>query len=429
MAGFTDFLTTRGKAFVSAGVVLVASGLLLGVKDLTRIGVLVVALPLLAAAMTRHHRLALDVHRTVTPIRVHIEEPSLVEVAVTNTGSARTPMIMAEEYVDYALGDRPRFVVPPLRSGEQRVVRYTIRSHTRGRHRLGPVGIRVRDPFGLSSRTASHSRHTDVLVLPRVVPLTAARPKGSELGAEGAIPHVVALHGEDDVSIREYRDGDDLRRIHWPATARTGDLMVRQEDRPATRRAVIVLDSRATAHRGAGPASTLEWAVSAAASVAVHLLGLGYAIQLVTAGPVLGRAVAGDIDADAALDVLAEVEPCQPEDFAAMVRTASSAAAAGGLVVAVLAPLDDPNARAVASLRQPGSNGMAFVIDVDHARGPRPGGRDPGSAAISPTTSPAAATAAVLQSAGWAALPVSGGTGIAEAWRSVSGGERRVSVS
>ena len=47
----------------------------------------------------------------------------------------------------------------------------------------------------------------------------AGRPPGSGVGAEGAIPHMVALHGEDDVSIREYRDGDDLRRIHWPATA------------------------------------------------------------------------------------------------------------------------------------------------------------------------------------------------------------------
>ena len=59
---------------------------------------------------------------------------------------------------------------------------------------------------------------------------------------------MVALHGEDDQTVREYRDGDDLRRIHWPATARTGELMVRQEDRPAKRRAVVVLDSRSSGH-------------------------------------------------------------------------------------------------------------------------------------------------------------------------------------
>ena len=91
-------------------------------------------------------------------------------------------------------------------------------------------------------------------MLPRIIPLGSGRPPGSGIGAEGAIPHMVALHGEDDVSIRAYRDGDDLRRIHWPATAKTGDLMVRQEDRPARRRAVVVLDSRASGHRGTGSA-------------------------------------------------------------------------------------------------------------------------------------------------------------------------------
>ncbi|OLP72781.1 hypothetical protein BJM39_09955 [Salmonella enterica subsp. enterica serovar Javiana] len=107
----------------------------------------------------------------------------------------------------------------------------------RGRHRLGPLGVRLRDPFGLSTRVAAISGSSDILVLPRILPLGGGQPPGSGVGAEGAIPHMVALHGEDDVSIRSYRDGDDLRRIHWPATAKTGELMVRQEDRPARRRA------------------------------------------------------------------------------------------------------------------------------------------------------------------------------------------------
>ena len=89
-------------------------------------------------------------------------------------------------------------------------------------------------------------------MLPRIEPLVGGRPPGNGVGAEGEIPFMVALHGEDDQSIREYRDGDDLRRIHWPATARTGDLMVRQEDRPARRRAMILLDPRAGAHQGHG---------------------------------------------------------------------------------------------------------------------------------------------------------------------------------
>ena len=67
--------------------------------------------------------------------------------------------------------------------------------------------------------------------------------------------------------MREYRDGDDLRRIHWPASARTSGLMVRQEDRPAKRRAVVILDCRASGHAGSGRSGSLEWCVTTAASV------------------------------------------------------------------------------------------------------------------------------------------------------------------
>ena len=83
--------------------------------------------------------------------------------------------------------------------------------------------------------------------------------------------------------MREYRDGDDLRRIHWPATARTGELMVRQEDRPAKRRAVVVLDTRAVGHGGSGRSSSLEWCVTPRRRVTAHVVDAGYAVHLLTA--------------------------------------------------------------------------------------------------------------------------------------------------
>jgi uncharacterized protein (DUF58 family) len=82
----------------------------------------------------------------------------------------------------------------------------------------------------------------------------------------------------EDVTTREYRRGDDLRRVHWRSTARTGELMVRREEQPWQSRATVVLDSRRTAHRGTGAASSLEWLVAAAASVAVHLTHAGFAV-------------------------------------------------------------------------------------------------------------------------------------------------------
>ena len=220
----------------------------------------------------------------------------------------------------------------------------------------------LRDPFGLTNRFAEVGATGDIVVLPRIDPLVGGRPPGNGVGAEGEIPFMVALHGEDDQSIREYRDGDDLRRIHWPATARTGDLMVRQEDRPARRRAMILLDPRAGAHQGHGASSSFEWAVSAAASVVTHLAGLGYATHLICSETVHDGQAAMTTDADHALDLLAEAETGPETELAELVRAAHPVTASGGLVVAVLADRDEESLRQVASLRQPGGSGLAIVL-------------------------------------------------------------------
>ena len=186
-----------------------------------------------------------------------------------------------------------------------RAIDYAVRSDLRGRYQLGPLGVRLHDPFGLANRNAVLEGTADLVVLPAVHPLSSIRPAQRRRRSEGEQAHLIALHGEDDVTIREYRDGDDLRRMHWPATARTGELMVRREERPAQRRAVVLLDPRPSAHRGTGPRSSFEWAVTAAASVAVHLSDSGYAVHLVCAETVETSRAAETMTADEILDVLA----------------------------------------------------------------------------------------------------------------------------
>jgi uncharacterized protein (DUF58 family) len=414
-----DLLTTRGRAFVSAGATLAICGVGLGFPDLSRIGVLLVALPLLSAALMRSHDLRFALDRTARPARVQVDEPSVVTLTLENAGPAGSPLIMAEEQLDYALGDRPRFVIPRLRRGDRQEVHYTVRSHVRGRHRLGPLGVRLRDPFGLSARVAAISGSGEVLVLPRVLPLGSGRPPGSGIGAEGAIPHMVALHGEDDVSIRSYRDGDDLRRIHWPATAKTGQLMVRQEDRPARRRAVIVMDSRASGHRGSGAASSLEWAVTAVASITAHLVEQGYAVHLVTDETAEDGRAGQAIELDDALEALAVAHTGQLEQFAEVLHAAHPVTASGGLVIAVVTELDEDLARQVAALRQPGGTGLAVVLDPHGFGSGRPRGEgDDELTAV-----------AVLRSAGWTVVVVSATDEIPATWAALSGASRPVVAS
>jgi uncharacterized protein (DUF58 family) len=406
-------LTTRGASFAGSGVVLVLAGVLLGQHDVTRVGVLLLALTGVSLLLMRRHGLHLEVSRSVAPSRVAIDQRSVVTVRVRNTEASPTPILMAEESIDYALGDRPRFVLPALRGGVSQEVQYTVRSHTRGVHRVGPLQVRVRDPFGLTLRTAAVSGHAEVVVLPRVVPLTAGRSLGSGIGSEGSIPHMVALHGEDDQTVREYRDGDDLRRIHWPATARTGDLMVRQEDRPAKRRAVVLLDTRAEGHGGSGRSSSLEWCVTTAASVTAHLVEGAHAVHLLTADPGSDTGTRHDDTVERALDSLARVTLGGTDDMRSVLHDASALTGQGGLVVYVGGPLGDDDAHALAALRQPGSSGVALVVEPATFGGSRSRRRDPAAGGV------AEATAATLGASGWLTTVVDAATGPAEAWTAV----------
>lgn len=408
-------LTTRGAAFAGSGVVLVAAGILLGQHDVTRVGILLLALTVIALVLVRRHGLHLDVVRTATPSRVAIDERAVVTVRIRNVEPAPSPVVMAEESIDYALGDRPRFVLPSLRPGDVQEVQYTVRSHTRGVHRIGPLGVRVRDPFGLTLRTAAVSGDAEIVVLPKVVPLPPGRSLGSGMGSEGSIPHMVALHGEDDQTVRDYRDGDDLRRIHWPATARTGELMVRQEDRPAKRRAVVVLDTRAVGHAGSGRSSSLEWCVTTAASVTAHVGDAGYAVHLLTADPRADNGVHHDEALPEALETLARVQLGPEDGLRAVLHAANALTSQGGLVVYVGGPVGDDDARTLAALRQPGSAGAAMVVDPESFAGrSRRGAAAPGHYD---------ATLAILQSSGWMTTPVDARTTPALAWSAVVGGQ------
>jgi uncharacterized protein (DUF58 family) len=412
MTRVRDMLTTRGRAFVAAGLTLVLGGLLLGFADITRVGVLLAVLPLLAGLATRRNSDSFAVTRTVRPIRLVVDQTASVEVVFENTSGRRTQFQLAEERLDFDLGDRPRFVLAPMEPREVREMDYQIRSHLRGRYRLGPLSLRVRDPFGLATIAASLPDTTEVLVLPRIEVLGSGRPRGDGMGEEGAIPHMVALHGEDDVAIRSYRDGDDLRRIHWPATAHRSELMVRQEDRPARRRAVIVLDSRHGGHRRSGTLGSFEWGVTAAASIAAHLCGHGYALHLVSRETVAEGQATQTIEIDEAMAALAVATLGPDDDFEGVLHTANPITSAGGLVIAVATDHDEDVLRRIAALRQPGGTGLLLLLDSSSFADARPG----------PPADRALALAGLVSSAGWSTYLVGSGTSVAQAWDTVSAG-------
>ncbi|HLS46732.1 MAG TPA: DUF58 domain-containing protein [Ornithinicoccus sp.] len=366
-------LTNRGQMFLVLGAVTALAGIVLGYRDVTRIGVMLIILPLVAMLIVRPTPPSIRVQRTVSPARLHPDQQGHVDVHFGNVGQRPTPLYLAEEQFDYALGDRPRFLLPRLAQGEQRRLRYTIRSRHRGAFRIGPITLRRRDPFGLTHVALQLPATVEVLVLPHVFDLGDRRMAGQGRGTEGELPQMVSLHGEDDVSIRQYRDGDELRRVHWPATAHRGEIMVRQEDRPARRRAVLLLDSRAGAYPGSGYQPSFEWAVSAIASLARYLIKDGFVIHLLTHRTVEDGSADVQMALDPALAVLARAKADQDTSLEPLAAAAHGFTSGGVLLISVVVAHDRAELTNLASVREPGSAAMALVIDRDAYRSERTG--------------------------------------------------------
>jgi uncharacterized protein (DUF58 family) len=389
-AGPLRRLTTRGRAVLSAGVTAAGLALLLGQRDLLRVGVLLAAVPLLAVVALGRSRYRLSCSRQLEPVRVQVGATARVVLEVANVSSTRCGLVLAEEQVPYVLGSRPRFVLPGLEPGERRAVSYPVRSDVRGRFPIGPLTLTMTDPFGMGEHRRAFSVRDELVVVPTIVPLPAIGLAGDWNGSGETRPRAFAAAGEDDVTTREYRHGDDLRRVHWRSTARRGEIMVRREEQPWQSRATLLLDRRRSAHRGDGSSSSFEWAVSAIASLAVHLTGRGYALRMVdgsaadrTTGLPWSDGHAGLPPTDAAgavLDVLADVTPGGSVDLSRAVAAAAQGAP-GGLLVAALGRLRPGDSTMLAGVHQRGTRCLALVAPGMETMPDPSTGRDASAAA------------------------------------------------
>ncbi|MFC5382238.1 DUF58 domain-containing protein [Aquipuribacter nitratireducens] len=314
-------LTARGTSFLTAGAVAFGCALVLGQSDLVRVAALLAVLPVVVVVVMAAQRLHLGVTRSTEPPRGSVGQQVEVHVEVVNRADGRTPVLLLEDALPPGLVASTRVVLPPLRPRESARVAYRLVAARRGRFAIGPARLVSVEPFGLVERTWEATSVDELLVRPVAVELPAVLPvrrsgRGgdSDLGGAG-------VAGDADLAVREYRQGDDLRRVHWPTTARRGELMVRPDQHPQDHNAVVVLDARADAQRGAGDDSSLEALVSAAASVAVHASEAGQRVVLLGDGqePAVGshdtahRDVADDDPVEEALDRLAVVRAGGPE--------------------------------------------------------------------------------------------------------------------
>jgi uncharacterized protein (DUF58 family) len=409
--------TTRASCLVAAGVTAVVCGLLLGEVDLVRAGVLAAAVPCVAALIVQRSRVRIANRRSVEPVRASAGEAVTIHLVITNRSVLRTGTLMLEDQLPDRLVGRARFVLDPLGSHEARTVSYRMPGLGRGRYRAGPLRIRLSDPFRMIDLSRSFTATSEFVVAPVVDVLPAVEPPRSDDVGESVGSHSVGTHGADDQSTREYRICDDLRKIHWRSSARTGALMVRQEERPWRGQSTVLLDLRSCAHESAAPVasadgptdprltSSVEWAISAAASVGSHLLHRGRELSLL-ADASGERLRFGDTERLAShLAIVRELGHADLSPMAGPMRTA----ARDSSLVAILGRLDSTTLRTLADSHPRGRStpAIAMLLDVQSWVDPD----------ADPTRTEITAGAAVLRNAGWRVTIVRCGDTTAQAWQ------------
>jgi uncharacterized protein (DUF58 family) len=277
--------------------------------------------------------------------------------------------------------------------------------------------------------TRSFSGRTPFVVTPRVYPLARTMISRSWAGEGDGQSRLTSTAGEDDVIPRAYRDGDDLRRVHWRSTARYGELMVRREEQRWRNRATVLLDSRGVAHLGTGPSSSFEFAVSATASVGVHLAQQGLAGHVITErGTVLGS---GILFEDMLLESLAVIKQSSAQDLSEGMKALRTSGA--GVIVAVLGRMSAAAAEQLAACRSEASQAIALLLAVDTWADPSRAGAPAANGGTGSATPPAASAddaglrgprepdeiapaATVLRAAGWHVIGLDAGTPLDVAW-------------
>jgi uncharacterized protein (DUF58 family) len=238
-------------------------------------------------------------------------EGDRLEVEVKLTAQRRVTNFILEERVPERLGNPVRVPIAVLASGSEVSHFYGLRAARRGVYQIGPLVAIAGDPLGLTQRETVVAEPFELLVHPRIE-VVSDRPLTRQFEDPPIRPPVSKPwpSGLEFYGMREYTPGDDLRRIVWRASARTGKIMVREAEQGITDQITVMLDTDRAHHSrdGEGLSESFEAGIRVAGSLGVRHLREGYQVKTETnAGP-LTRSLRGGMSQLVLLDNLARVE-------------------------------------------------------------------------------------------------------------------------
>lgn len=281
-------LTIRGVMLLLGGIAVTVAAAAIGEPDLAWVGVFLVAFPVVGAVMVLLTRPRLSYERHVEPLQVPIGGSPRAGLLIHNRMPLALSTLEFRDRIPDELGSDAGFNLTRAFGTWDQVAGYAIPATQRGHFTLGPLRVRSFDPFGTAVLAWKvRGEPTSLRITPRIWDLERMRSGVSSGSAGEATPQRIGQAGQDDVLVREHRHGDDMRRVHWRMSAKQGELMVRLEEHPWDPSLTLMVDTRRSAHFGSGPDSSLEWCISAGASVASDLLGNRYRVTILSADDVI----------------------------------------------------------------------------------------------------------------------------------------------
>ena len=271
----------RGLVVFAAAIALWVVARIAGSPTLHMISVGLLVLPFGASLFARWSRQRLRVRRRLSDTRVQPGQRVHVELEVENQSPAQTSFLLVEDKLPASLGRSARLVISSLPGRDRQRVRYSITPRQRGRYTLGPVTVDLSDPFALTKLRIEFDEREDLVVAPEVEQLGGGPDSPFGMTSGLALAKHLFRTGDEFYTMRPYNEGDDLRRIHWPSVARSGELMIRQDESTRRSTAVLFVDTRDSAV-GQTHSPCFEKVVSAAASVGVLLMRYGFSLKLAT---------------------------------------------------------------------------------------------------------------------------------------------------
>jgi uncharacterized protein (DUF58 family) len=289
---------------LAGGLIFLLAGRLFGTIEFLVVGTVGVAAVGIAVLLRRFRPSRLAIARQLTPPRVPAGEAARVDLEIINHAPYRSPLLRLHDSVSGTRGVHLS-LAPLAGKGGTCHGAYRLPTTRRGVLELGPIRIDDIDALGLARRSHRVETRVRLIVHPPIEPVPPIRVAAGDdplLGQE--LKQSLGLSDEEFDGLRDYVPGDDLRKIHWPSSARSDDLQVRQFRPPRHGRLSVVMDTR--------PPSDDPYAVDATASVAgsiaAAVLEAGDATRIETTDGRMTPLVTGRAQIDSVLEFLALLE-------------------------------------------------------------------------------------------------------------------------